>query len=80
MFERRDVLKAALGAVASGLAPSVALAQGPQPAAPAPAPAPFTRDIILGFARTLAAKPYAAPSGDLREPFASRSYEQFVGI
>jgi len=78
MYERRDVLKAALAAVASGLAPSVARAQGPQPAAPGPAP--FNRDLILGFARTLSAKPYAAPSGDLREPFASLTYEQFVGI
>jgi periplasmic glucans biosynthesis protein len=80
MFERRDVLKAALGAFASGLAPSVALAQGPQPATPAPAPAPFNRDSILALARTLAAKPYAAPPAELREPFASLTYEQFVGI
>ncbi|MGJ0508374.1 MAG: glucan biosynthesis protein [Methylocystis sp.] len=79
MFERRDVLKAALGALASGLAPSVAQAQGPQPTTPNP-PAPFSREMIVELARALAAKPYAAPPTDLREPFASLSYEQFVGI
>ncbi|MGE5368551.1 MAG: glucan biosynthesis protein [Chloroflexota bacterium] len=78
MFERRDVLKAAFGAIASGLAPSAAQAQGPQP--PAPTPSPFSREMVVNLARALAAKPYAAPPTDLREPFASLSYEQFVGI
>jgi len=55
MFERRDVLKAALGAIASGLAPSAAQAQGPQP--PAPTPSPFSREMVVNFARALAAKP-----------------------
>jgi len=82
MFERRDVLKAALGAIASGLAPAAhAQAPAPQPAAPPPpAPPPFSADVIVELARTLAAKPYAAPPSDLREPFASLTYEQFVGI
>ncbi|WP_363349609.1 glucan biosynthesis protein [Methylocystis echinoides] len=79
MFERRDVLKAAFGALASGLAPAVAQAQPSQPPAP-PAPAPFSQQLIVDLARALAAKPYAPPPSDLREPFASLSYEQFVGI
>lgn len=79
MFERRDVLKAAFGALASGLAPSVAQAQGPQPPAPN-APTPFSREMVVNLARALAAKPYVAPPTDLPEPFASLSYEQFVGI
>ncbi|QGM98281.1 glucan biosynthesis protein [Methylocystis parvus] len=80
MFERRDVLKAALGAIASGLAPS---ARADAPAAPAPqppAPPPFSRDMIVEFARSLAGKPYAPPPTDLVQPFASLTYEQFVGI
>jgi glucans biosynthesis protein len=78
MFERRDVLKAAFGALAAGVAPAISRAQG-EPAPP-PAAAPFSRDQIVDLARALAAKPYAAPPADLREPFASLSYEQFVGI
>jgi len=75
-------LKAALGAIASGLAPAVAQAQGPQTPAEnaAAAPAAFTREMVVDLARALAAKPYAATKNDLREPFASLSYEQFVGI
>lgn len=81
MFERRDVLKGAIGALASSLAPAVARADGPQPAPPQPpAPPPFSRDQITDLARALAAKPYAAPGTNLPAPFASLSYEQFVGI
>jgi periplasmic glucans biosynthesis protein len=80
MFERRDVLKAAFGALASGLAPSDARAQ----AAPQPPQAPttfaFSRDMIVELARAFASKPYAPPPTDLREPFANLTYEQFVGI
>ncbi len=36
--------------------------------------------MIVEFARALSAKPYSPPPADLREPFASLSYEQFVGI
>ncbi|WP_442754421.1 glucan biosynthesis protein [Methylocystis sp. JAN1] len=80
MFERRDVLKAALGAFASGLAPA-ANAETPPAAAPqAPAPPPFSRDMIVELARALAAKPYAPPPTELPQPFASLTYEQFVGI
>ncbi|WP_424361704.1 glucan biosynthesis protein [Methylocystis parvus] len=80
MFERRDVLKAALGAIASGLAPA-AHAEAPPAAAPQPpAPSPFSRDMIVELARALAAKPYAPPPAELPAPFANLTYEQFVGI
>ncbi|PPD42880.1 MAG: glucan biosynthesis protein D [Methylocystis sp.] len=78
MLERRDVLKAAFGAIAAGLSPPAPSAQEAPPAAPPPAP--FSRDMIVEFARALASKPYAPPPSDLREPFASLTYEQFVGI
>jgi glucans biosynthesis protein len=79
MLERRDVLKAALGAVAAGVAPAATVAGGAQQP-PAPAPSPFSRDVVVEVAQALAAKPYGAPPTDLREPFASLTYEQFVGI
>lgn len=78
MFERRDVLKAAFGAIAAGVTPAAGFAEGTPPQASAPSP--FSRDMVLELARALAAKPYAAPSAELREPFASLTYEQFVGI
>ncbi len=81
MLERRDVLKAAFGALASGLAPSVARSETPQPQAPQPkAAVSFSRDMMVELARALASKPYSPPPTDLREPFASLTYEQFVGI
>jgi glucans biosynthesis protein len=80
MFERRDVLKAAFGALASGLT-SAARAEAPQTATPQPpAPPPFSRDMIVEFARSLATKPYTPPPTDLPPPFANLTYEQFVGI
>ncbi len=87
MFERRDVLKAGLGAIAAGIAPAArsfaqSFAQGGSqgPQAPAAEPHPFSRDMVVELARALAAKPYAPPSTELREPFANLSYDQFVGI
>lgn len=81
MLERRDVLKAAFGALASGFSPSIVQAADPTPPAPSAAgPATFSRDVIVELARTLASRPYAPPPTDLREPFASLTYEQFVGI
>ena len=82
MFERRDVLKAGLGAIAAGiLPPESRVAAAGQPANPkAPDPSPFSRDMVVELARALAAKPYTAPRTDLPEPFANLSYEQFVGI
>jgi periplasmic glucans biosynthesis protein len=79
MFERRDVLKAAFSVLAGGFAPASARADAP-PAPQAKAPAPFSADAIADLARALSAKPYAPPSAELREPFASLSYEQFVAI
>jgi len=79
MVERRDVLRAALGALAAGIAPAIAAPQDPAPTPAAPAPA-FSRDNVLELARSLAKKPFAAPANDLREPFAALSYEQYVGI
>lgn len=78
MFERREVLKAALGAVAAGVAPAAGLAGGAAPAGAALSP--FSRDIVVAVARALAAKPYNPPPSELREPFANLTYEQFVGI
>jgi glucans biosynthesis protein len=80
MLERRDVLKAAFGAIVVGAAPGPARAGQPQPAEPAPPAPAFSRDMIVDLARNLATRPYAAPATDLREPFASLTYEQFVGI
>lgn len=74
-------MKAALGAIAAGVAPAPARAEGAEPQTPAPAPPPaFSRDMILEFAHALAAKPYGPPPTELRAPFESLSYEQFVGI
>lgn len=80
MFERRDVLKAALSAIAVGVAPAASLAQTPPTVPPPSSPPPFSRDMVLELTRALAAKPYFPPPTDLRDPFASLTYEQFVGI
>jgi glucans biosynthesis protein len=80
MFERRDVLKAALTALAAGVSPTRGIAQPTSASAPAPASAPFTRDVVVELAGALAKRPYAAPANDLREPFANLSYEQYVGV
>ncbi|MCX7900585.1 MAG: glucan biosynthesis protein, partial [Methylocystis sp.] len=74
-------MRAAFGAVAAGASTDRALAQAQPPAKPATvANAAFSRDLVVVLAQALAAKPYAAPAGDLPEPFASLTYEQFVGI
>ncbi|PWB90784.1 glucan biosynthesis protein D [Methylocystis sp. MitZ-2018] len=82
MFERRDVLKAGLGAIAAGIVPPPSSAGTASQAAPPTVrkPAPFSRDMVVELARALAAKPYTPPRTDLPEPFANLSYEQFVGI
>jgi glucans biosynthesis protein len=79
MFERRDVLKAAVGTIAAQLAPSVAFAQQQQLPAQAPPP-PFTRDFVIELARSVSRRPFSPPPTDLREPFANLTYEQYVGI
>ena len=75
MIERRDILKAALSAVATGLTGSNGQAESAVPAAPS-----FSRDTVVDLARALAAKPYSAPPNELRDPFSDLTYEQFVGI
>ena len=75
MIERRDILKAALSAVATGLTGSNGQAESAAPAAPS-----FSRDTVVDLARALAAKPYSAPPNELRDPFSDLTYEQFVGI
>ncbi|MEF3365785.1 glucan biosynthesis protein [Methylocystis sp. 9N] len=81
MFERRDVLKAGLAAIAAGMAPAQPGFHADAAARASTAePAPFTRDMVAELARALAAKPYQPPPTELREPFANLSYEQFVGI
>jgi periplasmic glucans biosynthesis protein len=80
MFQRRDVLKAALGVVAAGFEPAASFAQGEGPA-PTPAePPPVSRDAVLELARALAKKPFAPPNAELRDPFAGIAYDQYVAI
>jgi periplasmic glucans biosynthesis protein len=85
MVERRAFLQAALGALASSFA-SPGAAQDPagkdaaSKDAAAKAGAQFSRESVLELARSLAKKPFAPPANDLREPFASMTYEQYVGI
>lgn len=80
MFDRRDVLKATVGAIAATVAPASSRAQGDAPLTAHPAAPSFTRDQVLELARTMATKPYAAPTTELREPFANLTYDQLVGI
>ncbi len=76
MVERRDVLKAALGALAA----SITSADAAQETSPAPAANPaFSREKdVVERARALAKKPFSPPANDLREPFATLTYEQYV--
>lgn len=71
-------MKAAAGVFAAGLSPLGARAQQPQGSNGAVAP--FSRDAVLELARKLSKMAYASPSAELREPFASLSYEQYVAI
>lgn len=90
MLNRRDFMSSAAsfggawigGAVA--LAPTRVAAQA-QTQAETPAPPPpelvrFSGQTVLAMARELARKPFVAPSQDLPAPFASLTYEQYVGI
>lgn len=90
MFKRRDLLKFAAGSVAAAAAPGslVAQAQSPNdaPQAPAVAPppppqgAPFDPGAVIEFARALSKRPYRAPAAPLGDPFASLTYDLYVGI
>lgn len=80
MVERREFLQAALGAVAASFAsPGAAQDSAAKDAAPKARPS-FSRESVLELARSLAKKPFAPPASDLREPFASMTYEQYVAI
>jgi len=76
MVERRDVLKAALGALAASITPANAAPE----TSPAPAANPaFSREKdVVELARALAKKPFSPPANDLREPFSTLTYEQYV--
>jgi glucans biosynthesis protein len=88
LFERRDVLKFAIGGLAAPAAAFVgrnASAQAQQsPAAPVesqpPAPPPFDHANVIQMARDLSKQPYKAPSSPLPEVFASLNYDGYVGI
>ena len=75
MILRRDVLKWA----ALGLGASVSAAGAASDPVP-PAPMRFEAGDVLGRARELARKPFAAPSSELPAPFADLTYDQYVGI
>ncbi len=76
MYQRRDVLKLALGSV---FAPA-AIFDIFSPALAQEAPEAFDPAIVVDMARGLAAKPYKAPASDLPEPFANLTYEQYASI
>ena len=79
MFERRDVLKAALGAIRRASFRRRQARGRRHAAAPTVRKsAPFSRDMVVERARALAAKPLYAAANDLREPFANLTYEQYV--
>lgn len=81
MLPRRTLLKAAFTTVAAGFSAGRGRAQSSAPAASPPSDAPpFGRDQVLDLARALAKRPFAAPGGELPQPFANLSYEQYVGI
>ncbi|MDB5545142.1 MAG: glucans biosynthesis protein, partial [Hyphomicrobiales bacterium] len=84
MFKRRDLLKFAATSVAAAVVDQTpAHAQSPpQAAAAAPeTPAPsFDPAKILDMARDLAKRPYKAPNAPLTDPFASLTYDLYVGI
>jgi glucans biosynthesis protein len=86
MFKRRDLLKFAATSVAAAVVDQTpAHAQSP-PQAPATVAAPetpapsFDPAKILDMARDLAKRPYKAPNAPLTDPFASLTYDLYVGI
>src|SRR3954451_4135767 len=86
MFKRRDLLKFAATSVAAAVvdqapahAQSPAAAPAPNSAPETPAPS-FDPVKILDMARDLAKRPYKAPNAPLVDPFASLTYDLYVGI
>jgi len=96
MFERRDVLKFALGGLAAQQAarfdasslyeaclPSAFAQEAAPPAVPGFAftdPTHFEQGLVIETARNLSKQPFKAPSNDLPEAFRSLTYDQYVGI
>lgn len=83
-FDRRAFLNStAVGALAgaawAAFGPARAFAQ-PTGEAPPHDPLKFSTQTVLAMARDLLRKPYAAPAQDLPAPFASLTYDQYVGI
>jgi glucans biosynthesis protein len=76
MVERRDVLKAALGALAAAVAPGDGKAQN-DAAEPS---APFSREGLVARARELAKSPYSAPAAEPPEFLAALSRDQYEKI
>lgn len=76
MYQRRDVLKFALG---GAIAPA-GIFDLFSPAVAQEAGEPFSPSVVVDIARQYAAKPYKAPSADLPEPFANLTYEQYANI
>lgn len=84
-FDRRALMtSSAAGAIWLASSPLLgAFAQAAADQVPAGLPpelARFDASHVLAMARDLAKKPYAAPAADLPSPFASLTYEQYVGI
>ncbi|MDB5649246.1 MAG: opgG [Hyphomicrobiales bacterium] len=92
MYKRRDLLKlaASTAAVATSVVGPVRIAQAQTPPtpptppagdAPRPAdPAAFDPAAVVDFARALSKRPYKAPVSSLVDPFASLTYDLYVGI
>ena len=76
MVERRDVLKAALGALAASITPANAAQE--TSSVPAATPAFSREKDVVERARALSKKPFSPPANDLREPFSALTYEQYV--
>ena len=79
MVERRDVLRAALGALAAGIAPAIAAPQDPAPTPSRPCSGVLSRQRS-GACPLARQEALRGAANDLREPFAALSYEQYVGI
>jgi glucans biosynthesis protein len=76
MVERRDLLKAALGALTAAVVPGERA--GAQNAGPSPAG--FSRERLLDEARKLQAKPFAPVAADLAEFYTTLSREHYEAI
>ncbi len=92
MFERRDVLKIALGSLAAqqaarldasslaGFGISQASAQEAAPGFALADPTHFEAGLVTETARSLSKQPFKAPNSDLPEGLRGLTYEQYVSI